>query len=274
MNEFLLQVDCCPSLSAIYYALLQCGYEYHLPERDAAHGEALERFRGGDVPAFFRGVKQNTCEVYPYWPRAALLESALFYLTPDHREWADFSAFRARVMNAPNLTPEERNDDLWQWIREFPSALQEVFASPAFREYLTWESTWLETQKALHAHSLNALGDLLAGCNTRYGGKVKRVQLWLNPIKCVYSADYHIHGDTLFYCSGTLKAESILHEFLHPIIHPLMEEREDLPADPALDPSYTADPRYAAEETAVRRLTSAILKGEFPEDLPSFLSSP
>ena len=144
-----------PSLSAIYYALLQCGYEYHLPERAASHGEVLERFCGGDAPTFFRDVKQNTCEVYPYWPRAALLESALFYLTPDHREWADFPAFRAQVMNAPNLTPEERDESLWQWIREFPSALQEVLSSAAFGEYLAWESTWTETQKALHAHSLN-----------------------------------------------------------------------------------------------------------------------
>ena len=135
------------------------------------------------------------------------------------------------------------------------------------------ESAWTEEQKALHAHSLKTLGDLLAECNARYGGRVKRVQLWLNPIKCAYSADYHIHGDTLHYCSGTLKAESILHEFLHPILHPLLAEREDLPIDPDLDPSYTADPRYAAEETAVRRLTSAILKGEFPEDLLTFLSS-
>lgn len=261
------------SVAAIYYALLQWGYEYHLPERDAAHREALERFRGGDVPAFFRGVKQSTCEVYPYWPRAALLESALFYLTPDHTAWADLPAFRARVMNASNLTPEERNDDLWEWIREFPSALQEVLASPSFKEYLAWESNWLETQKALHSDVLNALELTLAECNSLYGGRVKRVQLWLDPIKCVYSADYHIQGDTLYYCSGTLNPESILHEFLHPILHPLMAEREDLPVDPTLDPSYTADPRYAAEETAVRRLTAAILKGEFPQDLSSFLSS-
>lgn len=57
-----------PAISAIYYALLQCGYEFYPIERDAATVEALRGFllHEGIGCDFFAGTKQASCEVYPY----------------------------------------------------------------------------------------------------------------------------------------------------------------------------------------------------------------
>ena len=75
-----IEITNIPELSAIYYALLQLGYDYYGMERSAAHITALEKYIGQNgIPNFFSSVRQNTCEVYPYWPRAAILETAVFF---------------------------------------------------------------------------------------------------------------------------------------------------------------------------------------------------
>lgn len=72
----------CPAISAIYFALLQNGYDFYAIERDLLTVNRLDSFASSDRGAypFFSEVRQNTCAVYPYWPRAALLETAAFYL--------------------------------------------------------------------------------------------------------------------------------------------------------------------------------------------------
>lgn len=69
-------------ISAIYYALLQSGYNFYSVERDAKVVNKLQSFilSGNCEYAFFSEVKQNSCEVYPYWPRAAMLETATFFI--------------------------------------------------------------------------------------------------------------------------------------------------------------------------------------------------
>ena len=80
-----ITITCIREISAIYFALLQCGYDYYSIERSRNHNGRIQSFIGTeDVPPFFYGIKQDTCEVYPYWPRAAILETASFYLSADH----------------------------------------------------------------------------------------------------------------------------------------------------------------------------------------------
>ncbi len=272
-----LSLEIRPSVSAIYFALLQTGYEFYIPERDISFTKELCEFFSGNVPAFFRGVKQDTCEAYPYWPRAALLETAVFYLTPTCDDWADFDAFRARVMNAPNLSPKERDNSFWAWIREFPAALHTVLHSPDFAEYLAWEKAWVKEQKVSRGAELQVLSDLLSYCAERYGSPIRQVNLLLQPIKCVYSADYHLFGDCFYDCSGSLNISSVLHEYLHPVVHPwVTANREVILAGKfvtdELEPTYTkAGKLYAFEELAVRTLTKSIMAGEYPPKLDAYL---
>ena len=89
-----ITITCIREIYAIYFALLQCGYDYYSIERSRNHNGRIQSFIGTeDVPPFFYGIKQDTCEVYPYWPRAAILETASFYLSADH------SRFHARNLD-------------------------------------------------------------------------------------------------------------------------------------------------------------------------------
>ena len=69
-NAKKITISSIPEISAIYFALLQSGYDYYAMGRSRDHGAKIQEYIGiTKVPSFFAGVKQDTCEVYPYWPR-------------------------------------------------------------------------------------------------------------------------------------------------------------------------------------------------------------
>ena len=263
------------AISAIYYALWQDGYEYTHFERGEAHLAALAAFAAGEAHPFFAGVRQNTCEVYPYWPRAALLETASYHAAQG--EFRDFEALRSKIMSAPNVADNERDDGFWAWLAEFPAALQDVMNSEGFRRYMAWERAWCDDFSRKNQAELAKIQRCLDVCRARYASPVREVQLLISPIKCVYSADYHLVGETFVFSSGRLAAESVIHEFLHHVVHPAVEAcAAAIQADeclyPEVDASYYAAGRLNAfEEYAVRQLTQLAMADELPKDFLTFM---
>lgn len=263
-------------ISAIYFALLQCGYEFYSLDRDEKLTECLRQFAASDAHAFFTEVKQNSCDAYPYWPRAALLESAAFYLTPDLQSFADLKAFKQTVMSAGNLTDADRTPAFWDWIANFPNALTQIVQSDAFALYFALETGWLMEQQIKHKADFQKLQALLSRCAEKYSSPITRVQIVQNPIKCVYSADYHIRADCLTVVSGAFSLSNVSHEFLHTVVHPFALAHQDAIQNSACtfaeqDPTYrTAGMMNAFEEYVVRKLTEQVMNGEYP-DLQAFL---
>lgn len=273
-----------PEISAVYFALLQCGYDCFSAGRSREHCGRIRSFLGaGPVLPFFSGVRQDTCKVYPYWPRAALLETASFYLNPGGSSFRDFDAFRERVLSAGNLAENERGQAFWDWVAGFPAALSAVLASAPFRRYLDWEDRWIAGQNAVYEKELHLLQRCLDACVSRYASPVREAFILLNPIKSVYSADYHWNGGCFLCSSGAFQAEAVVHEFLHPVVHPAVIEAADLVLAnrrtyPELDPSYCLSgdetgQLNAFEEYAVRKLTQAVLRMDYPENLPDYLKN-
>lgn len=271
-----------PEISAIYFALLQCGYDYYAIERSREHNDHIRSFIGTvDAEPFFFGTRQNTCGVYPYWPRAAILETASFYLSYDHAKFRDYDAFRDRIMGVANIADNERDHRLWNWIEDFPVALSGVIASEAFLRYLEWEKQWLTEQNSRHEAELQSISAFVDVCVSKYGSPVQEIQIAINPIKCVYSADYHLDKNCFIFCSGAFRAESVIHEFLHHVVHPVVVEIADTVlatkrAYPGIDESYylsgnEAGQLNAFEEYAVQKLTKDVMAGNYPDSLASYL---
>lgn len=271
-----------PEISAIYFALLQCGYDYYSIKRSQMHSNHIRSFIGmADAEPFFSGTRQNTCEVYPYWPRAAILETASFYLSSNYVAFLDFDAFRDRIMGAANIADNERDHRLWNWIEGFPVALSEVIASEAFLRYLEWEKLWLAEQNTGHEAELRLISSFVDVCISKYGSPVQEIQIVINPIKCVYSSDYHLDKNRFIFCSGAFRAESVIHEFLHHVVHSVVVEIADMVSAtrriyPEVDESYylsgsEAGQFNAFEEYAVRALTRDVMDNNFPGSLTSYL---
>lgn len=271
-----------PEISAIYFALLQCGYDYYAMDRSQKHNDRIKSFiTKKDVPSFFTGVRQDTCDVYPYWPRAAILETASFYLLRDRSQFGNFDSFRSRIMAASNIADYERDNKFWTWISEFPVALSKVLTSNAFHDYISWEQKWLAGQNNQHAADLQLIKNCLDLCVAKYESRVQDIQIIISPIKCVYSADYHLIGNRFIFSSGAFCVDSVVHEFLHHVVHPIVLEIADMVlankrAYPNIDKSYylsgdNAGQINAFEEYAVRALTKGAMENEFPDKLAAYL---
>lgn len=274
-----------PQISAIYFALFQCGYNYYAVAKDNGLVKSLEKYKlkcGIFEGSFFSEAKQNTCEVYPYWPRTALLETATFFLDSTNSQFLNFDAYRFKIMHADNISDEEKNIIFWQWIKGFPSALCNVLFNEGFQSYLQWENKWIEQQKYLLEDDLFDLQKVLSACSNYYDSPIQKVSVVLNPIKCAYSADYHITEDQLYYCSGRFQKESVVHEFLHHVVHPYIAEYKDTVLQyggdfPDVDLSYylagdELGRLNAFEEYLVRKLTPLAVTDNLPSDIGTFIN--
>lgn len=279
-----IEISSIPAVSAIYFALLQCGYDYYSFERSAEHTNAIKMFRETDTALeFFSEIKQNTCAVYPYWPRAAMLESATFYIHPDMNDFTDIERYRDFIMSAGNITDDERGLSFWEWIVLFPRELKKVLLSDSFKNYMKWENQWIQQQNILHKNQLEFLKSCIDFCVKYYYSPIKRVQLVLSPIKCVYSSDYHIIGDCFLFSSGAFKIDFVIHEFLHHVVHPTVTKCKSYilagkQKYKDIDASYylTGDESgrlNAFEEFAVRSLTKKFQEGIFPTDLEMYIKA-
>ena len=97
----------------------------------------IEKLRGFIAPdhaeyGFFSEIKQHTCEVYPYWPRASMLETASFYVDLSQKQFVDFDTYKDNILSAKNISDIERNQLFWDWIIRFPEALKNVINSDSF----------------------------------------------------------------------------------------------------------------------------------------------
>lgn len=238
------KISSIPAISAVYYALLQAGYDFFSPGRTNGHIDAICGFvLPQHIPSFFAGARQMTCEAYPYWPRAAILETATFYLRPDCAGYESFDGFHDQIMCAGNIAENERGIELWSWLAEFPNALKTVLESSGFEDYLKWERQWISGQNYAHEKELSLIRACVDKCVKQYHSPVQSIQIIINPIKCVYSADYHMRGNCFIFSSGALNAGAVVHEFLHHVLHAhillLKEQITQTPHQyPGLESSY------------------------------------
>ena len=273
-----------PEISAIYYGLLQSGYDFYSIERSSEHVNALMKFTSkGTASDFFAGTRQQTCEVYPYWPRAFILEAATFFLNDSRTAYRDMEGLKRRILSTGNITDRERDSSLWEWLEGFPEALRCVLADTGFSGYMEWEKKWTARQNDVCREELEQIRRCLEICTGRYDSPVKEIRICVNPIKCVYSSDYHLDGDRFVFTSGAFQAGSVIHEFLHHVLHPVVEAQKaeifaKRPEDKQIDESYYQDGSdsgilNAFEETAVRSLTEDIMRDEYPDDLMIYIKT-
>lgn len=280
-NPNCIFMESIPAISAIYFALLQCGYDFFEVEKPAELTDKIKSFNFKDSFPFFGAVKQTTCVVYPYWPRAAILETAAFFLNTANSVFADFNAFKKKIMSANNISDIERGSALWEWIKDFPDSLNQVICDSNFQSYFEWEKDWVKQQNIIYAENLCIIQAYLDMCAKLYSSPIKKVSIVLNPIKCAYSADYHINGDCFIFCSGAFRKESVIHEFLHHVVHNTVIFHSEAVLHncsdyPGIDCSYyLAHDKIgrlnAFEEYFVRTLTESVASENPPKSLDGFI---
>jgi len=265
-----IQISSNTMINAIYFGLALTGYEYgyiNKPDNVADMLKQTESYAGlNDVKEFFTAARQNTCEVYPFWPRAALMETATFFINNITSEF-DFSKYKNYVYSLQNITPAERNDSLFNWIATFPQALDKIQNDSMFHNM---NNKMYETVCQI-SHDISiqmtTLADKLSKLSQGINTGVTKMTVIICPIKCIYSADYFLRDNEMFVILGNFLPHSVVHEYMHLVVHPkIAQHKEDILSHSRMadiDQSYYLDGNEAGElnafeEHIVRLLSNAI----------------
>jgi hypothetical protein len=208
-------------INAIYFGLILSGYEYSSIEKSSNVLSIINdiiTYPGlDDIKQYFARTRQKTCEAYPFWPRAALLETATFFID---NEGLSFDAYADYVNSRPNLSVMERDEDFFLWVQEFPKYLKVIKTNRFFREInkrLSDIVTEIAGVASMDVLELVSALDLLANGTTI---DVSSLSVAICPLKCIYSADYYVSGAEMSVILGDFLPHSIIHEYMHLIVHP------------------------------------------------------
>ncbi len=286
-----ITISCRREINAIYYGLLASGYDFAEIGKSADLSGLILRAKAGRIPrrhaGFFAAARQNTCGQYPYWPRAALMESAVFFIgdTANSPPFDD-RRYREYVMSRRNLLPEEADGGFWAWISHFPAALRGILDNEAFRRMNRELDCIVERVAAAQDEELRELFVKLETIYEAERMELKTVEVIICPLKCAYSADYFECDGKQHVIIGEWRPESVIHESLHPAVNRHTAKRRDeilrysnreTLQNSGIDESYFLSNDgdgilNAFEEIAVRKLAAAVCGEAQPADIDGIIS--
>lgn len=230
----LIEIMNSTAINAIYFGLIGSGYNYADIEKSEEILKLIKIVEDNPLPKtinkFFRGAYQNTCKPYPYWPRAALMETATFFIRDvNNADTFDYRGYYNEVMNLTNVIDSERDEHFWIWVKEFPYMLKEILLHKKFQEVDEYIKKWILENSKAYENKIAKIEQSLIKLMASEGKEVQPIKVIISPLKCVYSADYKAFGGKLFVLLGDFLPHSIVHECIHPLVHPyIIELRADI----------------------------------------------
>ena len=272
-------------IAAVYFGLMQSGYEYHAAGKSSEDVRQWESFR--DMPvsydtAFFRGARQTTTGIYPYAARAAALEMAAFYVDEENEAFINEEAYRSKL--AASGLIKDREQEFFAWVKGFPKSMHSVMHCQGFARYMQWEENWLKHQIRLRKHEIQKRDEVVSYFMKRQDTAVKKVFLALCPLKCTFASDYVVENGALYAIAGVLRLDETMHEFYGHLLQPFVFKYGDEIAALRnlhrlkVEDSFFGDRKEigrlnAFKEYAVRELTAKISIDQYKLDLDKFILS-
>jgi hypothetical protein len=225
LGELTIKITSDEDINAIYTGLVLSGYEYSHIEKSPEIIKVIDHIKeqsfSSDVKRYFEHARQQTCEVYPFWPRASLLESAVFFMGS---EGFMFDKYCEYVNSCPNLTQEERNKDFFDWIITFPKYMGEIKENRIFQEINSQIQRIVNELSTVSAAGKERIIDILKALAADCDIIDFTLDVLVCPLKCVYSADYFIEDSKMSIILGDFLPHSIVHEYMHIIVRPKIDK--------------------------------------------------
>jgi len=206
-------------INAVYFGIALSGYEYADIDKSDDIIEMLQQIRSysglDEAKQYFSNTRQPLCEVYPFWPRAALLESATFFI---NGKSFDFDSYCTYVKALPNLTTEEKSEDFFCWAKDSPKYVTQIKSDPFFQNINTRIHSKVTETSLNSIEKTRLIEGKLEKLSATVESAISTISLIICPFKCVYSADYFTEGSVMSVILGNFLPSSIVHEYLHPIV--------------------------------------------------------
>jgi hypothetical protein len=276
--SYLIEVMNSTAINAIYFGLIASGYNYADIQKPDEILKLIKPIKDNQlrktINNYFSEAYQYTCKAYPYWPRAALMETASFFINDLHNtDTFDYLRYHNEVMNFTNLLESEKDEHFWEWIKEFPSMLKDISLDKEFREIDECIKKWILAKSKTLEEKIAIIEQSLIKLAVSEGKEVEPIKVIISPLKCVYSADYQVSDGKLFVVLGDFLPNSVVHECIHTIVHPyIIDLRSDIlkcfgSETFNIDKSYYLNEDEdgfinAFEENIVRRVTKFVVDGD------------
>ena len=228
MNKAQITISSNVDINAIYFGITLSGYEYADIDKSDDITKRLQQIRHysglDEAKEYFSRARQSTCVVYPFWPRVALLEIAIFFIND---KGFDYDGYCTYVKARSNLTDEEKSDDFFCWIKDFTKYLIQIKSDSFFQDINRQLSDKVNKISASSAEKIDLIKSRLDSLSASTVSAISTISLIICPIKCVYSADYFAVGPVISVILGDFLPHSIVHEYLHPIVHSCIQKHRE-----------------------------------------------
>lgn len=265
----------------LYAGLTASGYDLAAFPEDDPVAKIVDSLRemplSSPAHSYFPQARLPGPGVNPYWPRAAMLLHATFFLDDDATEYTDLRALRKMVEDFP-ASDGPGNEESLAWLMGYPSAFRAV------RESAHFLGNWSDYVEAMNPERLLGFRDAAlraTGALRFFGGSdlvnLPKIVLVPNPLQAQQIADFVDFQGILYVVTAAPSASSIVHECMHGILVPILEADQILRAKDLFDASLVESMvrmQYARddgplswlrvfEESLVRAATSwALCRGD------------
>ena len=225
MNAFKIELN--TGLFATYVGLTVSGYDL-ADKNDKDIAELYNSIMDIDWPQnvvdYFAYARTNINEVNPYWPRSSILSSACFFIsTKDASRYDTFDDFIQFQRSIGNVSQEEFDDEVINWLKELPSFIDSIMRNNAFDEL------WNNYQRIISIRTQNYI-QVLEKADKAINNFYAHSQLIPpnivfspNLLQSPYIADFVTRRNTIIIIKTSPDVLSILHEFIHSVIKPLRD---------------------------------------------------
>lgn len=182
-----------------------------------------------DAVRYFATARLCRAGVNPYWPRAAMLLDATFFLNDDPiGGYADATRVLRDIAEFPTRASEKGEDTL-RWIGRYPSMYRRIEADPAFSDL--WLQFQLSVGSQVQERFADAGREALELLRSGLGVKEKdlpAVVVIPNPLQAVQIADFVRKDGDVFAVIAAPRPSSLIHELLHCVFEKAIAEEHDV----------------------------------------------
>lgn len=221
-------VDLKTNVFAVYTGLIASGYDLLEISAENPVSQVVEDIRKVPWPekvlTYFKMARKRDAGVNPYWPRAAMLLIASFYVGETGRNpcmtRSLWSRKLAEHIHTLPISPRDKSSDILKWLEGFPGTYALIFDEPAF------DGLWRSYKKAMET-KLPVFADVtektissflrLTGASEN---DLPAVCVVPNPLQAPQVADFVTVDGIVYMIIADPRPASIIHELLHNVFEP------------------------------------------------------
>lgn len=223
MNNELVKVS--KTLFATYAGLTASGYDM-ADCTDGKVGMIIESIRKTvwpkEVIEYFAEARTGRCEVNPYWPKASMLSTASLRLREEDLAFYNADALVEFFRSLDNLMPDEKGNEVMEWIMKLPDVLVHVVNHPESGTLWSNYKGIVVDRSERCADILVSARQLLVSTLGINDGDIPEFVFIPNLLQASVNADYEIDDRSIGVIGVDLNTLSVIHEALHVIFKPYM----------------------------------------------------